>query len=52
MEVFNLKLKLPEVAYDVDDISILILVDPVLANEFTVASEPLTDAVTIGPYNL
>ena len=51
-EVFNLKLKLPEVALAVVIISVSKVVDPVLANPFTVDIEPLTELVMMGPNSL
>ena len=51
-ETFKETPKVPEEATDADDISMSILVDPVLARPLILVKAPLTEAVTTGPYNL
>ena len=52
LETFKETPKAPEEAKDAEDISMSILVDPVLANPLILVKAPPTEAVTTGPYNL
>lgn len=51
LETFKETPKVPEEATEADDISMSILVDPVLASPLILVKAPLTEAVTTGPYN-